>query len=67
MMMKKLKPVVLAAVCLGALSMTPAQAASKGKVLLVASSTDTLDLKDGRKDPTGYFLDELAGLTMRLI
>lgn len=67
MMMKKLTPVVLAAVCLGALSMTPAQAASKGKVLLIASSTDTIVLKDGRKDPTGYFLDELAVPTMRLI
>lgn len=36
------------------------ESASKGKVLLVASSTNTLTLKDGKVDPTGYFLDELA-------
>lgn len=44
-----------------------AEAASKGKVLLVASSTNTLTLKDGKSDPTGYFLDELAVPSMRLI
>lgn len=44
-----------------------ANAASKGRVLLVASSTDTLTLKDNRTDPTGYFLDELAVPAMRLI
>ena len=44
-----------------------AEAASKGKVLLVASSTNTLTLKDGKVDPTGYFLDELAVPAMRLI
>lgn len=43
------------------------EAASKGKVLLVASSTNTLTLKDGKVDPTGYFLDELAVPAMRLI
>lgn len=43
------------------------EAASKGKVLLVASSTNTLTLKDGKVDPTGYFLDELTVPTMRLI
>ena len=30
-----------------------AEAASKGKVLLVASSTNTLTLKDGKVAPTG--------------
>jgi putative intracellular protease/amidase len=33
---------------------------SKGKVLLVASSVNSLVFKDGRSHPTGYFLDELA-------
>ncbi|CAM4413286.1 type 1 glutamine amidotransferase domain-containing protein [Klebsiella quasivariicola] len=32
----------------------------KGKVLLVASSTNTLTFKDGRTHPTGYFLGELV-------
>lgn len=30
------------------------------KILIVASSTDTLELKDNKKIPTGYYLDELA-------
>jgi putative intracellular protease/amidase len=34
--------------------------ASKGKVLIVGSSADTFELKSGRKDPTGYYLNELA-------
>lgn len=33
---------------------------SKGTILLVISSTDSFELKDGRKLPTGYFLNELA-------
>lgn len=67
-MLKKLMVLVLAVICLIPFFGTEAQAASsKGKVLLVASSTDKLVLKDGRKDPTGYFLDELAVPTMRLI
>jgi putative intracellular protease/amidase len=49
-------------------SIAPASAAenttkstpSKGKVLLVASSTNVLQLKGGKAVPTGYFLDELA-------
>lgn len=32
----------------------------KGRVLLVASSTNTLTFKDGRTHPTGYFLGELV-------
>ena len=32
----------------------------KGKVLIVGSSADTFELKSGRKDPTGYYLNELA-------
>ncbi len=32
----------------------------KGKILVVASSDDTFELKDGRKEPTGYYLNELA-------
>lgn len=30
------------------------------KILIVASSTDTLELKNNKKIPTGYYLDELA-------
>ncbi|RQS26837.1 MULTISPECIES: type 1 glutamine amidotransferase domain-containing protein [unclassified Burkholderia] len=41
--------------------------ATKGRVLLVASSTDTLRLKEGKKDPTGFYLDELAVPARRLI
>ena len=33
----------------------------------MASSTNTLTLKDGKVDPTGYFLDELTVPTMRLM
>lgn len=41
--------------------------ATKGKILVVASSTNTLILKDGKKDPTGYYLDELAVPAQKLI
>lgn len=34
--------------------------ASMGRVLLVASSVNSMTLKDGRRIPTGYFLNELA-------
>jgi putative intracellular protease/amidase len=34
--------------------------ATKGKVLIVGSSADTFELKSGRRDPTGYYLNELA-------
>lgn len=43
------------------------EAAAKGRVLLVASSTDSLALKGGHSHPTGYFLDELAVPSMRLL
>ena len=33
---------------------------TKGRVLIVGSSSDTFELKSGRKDPTGYYLNELA-------
>ncbi|WP_157174059.1 type 1 glutamine amidotransferase domain-containing protein [Rhodococcus sp. JVH1] len=33
---------------------------TKGTVLIVGSSSDTFELKSGRKDPTGYYLNELA-------
>lgn len=33
---------------------------SKGKVLFVASSNDIFELKDGRKVPMGFYLNELA-------
>jgi putative intracellular protease/amidase len=38
----------------------PVTTQSKGTVLLVASSTNRLELKGGKVVPTGYFLDELA-------
>ncbi|OWW18128.1 thiamine biosynthesis protein ThiJ [Noviherbaspirillum denitrificans] len=49
--------------------MVSAQAgpSNKPRVLLVASSTDTLVLKDGKKDPTGFYLDELYVPAQRLI
>src|ERR1700753_1138513 len=31
---------------------------SKGKILVVMSSANTLDLKDGKKYTTGYYLNE---------
>ena len=46
---------------------TPVTAPVKGKVLLVASSTNVLQLKDGKSVPTGYFLGELAVPAQRLI
>jgi len=33
---------------------------TKGKVLLVGSSNDTFELKDGRKEPMGYYFNEMA-------
>jgi len=33
---------------------------SKGKILIIGSSADTFELKDGRKEPMGYYLNELA-------
>src|ERR1700712_1950694 len=33
---------------------------TKGKVLIVGSSSDTFDLKSGLTEPTGYYLNELA-------
>jgi putative intracellular protease/amidase len=34
--------------------------ATKGKILIIGSSGDTFELKDGRKEPMGYYLNELA-------
>lgn len=33
---------------------------SKGKILVIGSSAETLELKDGRNEPVGYYLNELA-------
>jgi len=33
---------------------------TKGKILVVGSSADMFELKDGRKEPMGYYLNELA-------
>lgn len=43
-----------------ALPMTHASAESKGKVLVVMSSANSLDLKDGKSYPTGYYLNEFV-------
>lgn len=40
--------------------MTTEASASKGKILLIASSTDTLTLQNGKTMPTGFYLNELA-------
>src|ERR1700750_3147403 len=40
---------------------------SKGKVLVVMSSADTLDLKDGKKYSTGYYLNEFVVPYRKLI
>jgi putative intracellular protease/amidase len=37
-----------------------AQPRPRGKVLVIMSSADTLDLRDGKTYPTGYFLNEVA-------
>ena len=56
--MKTLKLALLAG-AIGLASMA-AQAQDKGKVLVVLSSASHLDLKDGKRYETGYFLNELA-------
>lgn len=33
---------------------------TKGKILIVGSSAELFELKDGRKEPMGYYLNELA-------
>lgn len=40
---------------------------SKGKILLVVSSTDSLRLQNGKTVPTGYYLGELAVPAQRFI
>jgi putative intracellular protease/amidase len=47
--------------------MTGAHAASKGKVLVVLSSAHELDLKDGKKYVTGYYLNEFEVPYRKLI
>ena len=39
---------------------TPAAAADGGKVLIILSSADQLQLRDGKQYRTGYYLDELS-------
>ena len=50
---------VLALATAGMVSPT-ALAQSKGKVLVVMSSAHELDLKDGKKYATGYYLNEFV-------
>lgn len=63
----------LAALCVAALAATgaPAQnapaAATHGKVLIVLSNADQLELRDGKEYSTGYYLDELAVPLQKLV
>ena len=67
------KTVSLLTVALGlslaapAMADTAAMPASKGRVLLVATSADILKFKDGRTHRTGYFLGELTEPAQELI
>jgi len=40
---------------------------TRGKILIVASSIDTFELKSGQKVPVGYYLNELAIPALKLI
>jgi len=33
---------------------------SKGNILVIGSSADTFELKDGRREPVGYYLNEMV-------
>ncbi|MBP2650845.1 MAG: thiamine biosynthesis protein ThiJ [Firmicutes bacterium] len=62
------KIIILLVVFMFAIPVMSVQAvASKGKILLVASSTSTLELKDHRSMATGFYLNELAVPALRLI
>ncbi len=67
-MMRRFATALFVAAVIGSLA-RPVEAAegSKGRVLLVASSTHALALKEGRTVPTGYYLDELAVPAQALI
>lgn len=61
-----LKKLIVTAL-LGAGFSLPALAQSRGEVLVVVSSEHQLELKDGKRYETGYFLNELAVPVQRLI
>jgi putative intracellular protease/amidase len=63
--MKKLLLAVLSSLLLS----TPAssQTPTKGKVLVIVSSADAIDLRDGKTYKTGYFLNELTVPVKRLV
>ncbi len=54
-------------VVLGATLMTPASAVTGGKVLIVMSGAHQLQLRDGKKYDTGFYLDELTIPVRKLI
>lgn len=60
MFKKIITALMAAAVLLGAAPAMAQEAASKGKILLVAPSANELTFKSGAKHRTGYFLSELA-------
>lgn len=64
-----MKIMTFVAVAVAILLNVPASAAeaSKGRILVIGSSANTLTLKDGRKIPTGYFLNELTVPAMAFI
>jgi putative intracellular protease/amidase len=58
--MKLLKEILTLAALLSASYVTTlAQAADRGKVLVILSSSQQLELRDGKTYSTGYYLDEL--------
>lgn len=61
-----MKKTIIAIVLVAATGPSLAQPATKGKVLVVLSSTSTLQLKDNKTVPTGYYLGELAVPAQRL-
>jgi len=59
--MKLLRAVLISAALLSASDVTTlVQAADRAKVLVILSSSQQLELRDGKSYRTGYYLDELA-------
>ena len=58
--MKLLREILTSTALLSASFLTPlAQAADHGRVLVILSSSQQLELRDGKTYRTGYYLDEL--------
>lgn len=61
-----MKKLLLAAAAVAALT-TPLSAKTKGEVLVIVSSEHHLNLADGKKYATGYYLNELAVPVQKII